>query len=70
MGELMGLEGDGMQNDELTQMEMDMMNAGGQKIQIRMFIDMDEDDGNEKNININEMFKRTDPKLQFYVDVS
>lgn len=35
-----------------------------------MFIDMDEDDGNEKNININEMFKRTDPKLQFYVDVS
>lgn len=66
----MGLEGDGMQNDELTQMEMDMMNAGGQKIQIRMFIDMDEDDGNEKNININEMFKRTDPKLQFYVDVS
>ena len=35
-----------------------------------MFIDMDEDDGNEKNVNINEMFKRTDPKLQFYVDVS
>ncbi len=70
MGELMGLEGDGMQNDELTQMEMDMMNAGGQKIQIRMFIDMDEDDGNEKNININEMFKRTDPKPQVDGDVS
>ena len=35
-----------------------------------MFIDMDEDDGNEKKININEMFKREDPKLQFYVDVS
>ena len=35
-----------------------------------MFIDMDEDDKNENNVNINEMFKRDDPKLQFYVDVS
>ena len=28
LGELMGLDG-GMENDELTQMEMDMMNDGG-----------------------------------------
>lgn len=57
LGELMGLEGD-MENNDIEQMEMDMMNDGGQKIQIKMFIDMDEDDKNEKNININELFKR------------
>ena len=31
LGELMGLEGD-MENNDIEQMEMDMMNDGGQKI--------------------------------------
>lgn len=46
-----------------------MMNDGGQKIPIRMFVDMDEDDDNSYNIQINEFFKRDDPALQFYVDL-
>ena len=31
-----------------------------QFIPIRMFIDMDEDDENSKNININNLFRRVD----------
>jgi hypothetical protein len=72
----MGLEEDN-QMDELTAMEMDMLegNAAGEaaqdtKIKIRVFINMDEDDKNEKEINLNDMFNRTDLKMPFFVDVS
>lgn len=47
---MMGLDEGMGDNDDLTQMEMDMMNDGGQKISIRMFIDMDEDDDNSLKI--------------------
>ena len=70
LGAMMGLDEGMGGNDDLTQMEMDMMNDGGQKISIRMFIDIDEDDDNSLKIQINDLFKRADPKLQFYVDVS
>ena len=72
----MGLEEDN-QMDELTAMEMDMIegNVAGEaaqdtKIMIKVFINMDEDDKNDKKINLNDMFSRTDLKMPFFVDVS
>lgn len=78
LGALMGLNTQNNNNDldDLTKMEMEMMNAENENgaeanmIQIRMFIDMDEDDGNALNIDTNELFKRDDMTLQYYVDVS
>jgi hypothetical protein len=76
LGDAMGLEEDN-QMDELTAMEMDMLegNVAGEaaqdtKIMIRVFINMDEDDANDQKINLNEMFSRTDLKMPFFVDVS
>jgi hypothetical protein len=76
LGDAMGLEEDN-QMDELTAMEMDMLegNVTGEaaqdtKIKIRVFINMDEDDKNDKEINLNDMFTRTDLKMPFFVDVS
>ena len=76
LGDAMGLEEDN-QMDELTAMEMDMLegNVAGEaaqdaKIKIRVFINLDEDDKNDKEINLNEMFNRTDLKMPFFVDVS
>ena len=66
LGDAMGLEEDN-QMDELTAMEMDMVqgNVAGEaqvdaKIKIRVFINMDEDDENDKEINLNDLFERTD----------
>jgi hypothetical protein len=77
LGDAMGLEEDNQDVDELTAMEMDMLegNVAGEtaqdtKIMIRVFIDMDEDDKNEKEIKFNDMFNRTDLKMPFFVDVS
>lgn len=63
--------------DELTAMEMDMLegNVAGEaakdtKIKVRMYINMDEDDNNEKGVNINDQFKRSDMDKPFFVDVS
>ena len=74
-GDAMGLEED--QVDELTAMELEMLqgNVAGEapidtKIKIRVFINMDEDDNNQKNIDLNHIFKRTDLEKPFYVDVS
>lgn len=66
LGDAMGLEEDN-QMDELTAMEMEMVqgNVAGDpqqdaKIKIRVFINMDEDDDNDKEINLNDLFERTD----------
>ena len=76
LGDAMGLEEDN-QMDELTAMEMDMLegNVAGEaaqdsNIKIRVFINLDEDDKNDKKINLNDMFSRTDLKMPFFVDVS
>jgi hypothetical protein len=76
LGDAMGLEEDN-QMDELTAMEMDMLegNVAGEaaqdtKIMIRVFINMDEDDKNDKQIDLHEIFSRTDLKMPFFVDVS
>ena len=62
--------------NDIGQMELEMMNEGvnidGEEktIPIRMFIDMDEDDSNELKIDCNLLFERSDPSMQFFIDVS
>lgn len=61
-------------------MEMDLLNADGgvgdgskgkksAKFQIRVFINMDEDDDGKKGIKPNDMFKRENLAIPFYVDL-
>jgi hypothetical protein len=76
LGDAMGLTEDEPM-DELTAMEMEIAggNVAGEapkdtKIKIRVFINMDPDDGNDKNINLHDIFKRTDLEKPFFVDVS
>ena len=73
---MMGLdenEADPFEGD-IGQMELDLLNEnvdGEEKqIDIRMFIDLDEDNENKYNINVNEVFERQDTSMQFYIDVS
>lgn len=66
-------------------MEMEMLNNGaaatGQntggmgskkadQIKVRVFINMDEDDDGKKGIKPNDIFKRENLNIPFYVDVS
>ena len=39
-------------------------------MKIRVFINFDEDDDNEHDIDLNDLFKRVDNTLPYYVDVS
>lgn len=58
-GDLMGLDL-GLVDDE---------EAKESKIKIRVFINFDEDDDNKYNIDLNDLFKREDTTLPYYVDV-
>lgn len=75
-GDALGLAEDEPE-DELTAMEREIAqgNVEGEtqqdaKIKIRVFINMDEDDDNALNINLNDLFERTDLEKPFFVDVS
>ena len=59
-GDMMGLDL-GLVDDE---------EAKESKIKIRVFINFDEDDDNKYNIDLNDLFKREDTTLPYYVDVS
>ena len=76
----------GLDADDAVAMELDLLNNGQANAQngtskagtsklmkVRIFINMDEDDTgnqNKEKINPKDIFKRDDPKLSFYVDVS
>lgn len=68
----MGLESGG-NVDEMMGLDMGLEGdeeAKDSKIKIRVFINFDEDDDNKYDINLNELFKREDLTLPYYVDVS
>lgn len=70
----MGLE----EEDDVTAMEMDLMNNGDfgtsdsnkNKLKIRLFINMDDNDKGNQKINVDDIFKRKDKDFPFYIDVS
>lgn len=71
-GDAMGLESGG-NVDEMMGLDMGLEGdeeAKDSKIKIRVFINFDEDDDNKYNIDLNDLFKRVDKTLPYYVDVS
>ena len=70
----MGIDDD---NDDLMALEDELINAGAagkpaieEKINVSVFVNFDEDDGNENNIDLNSLFKREDVEKQYYITVS
>jgi hypothetical protein len=70
----MGMDDD---NDDLMALEDELINAGAagkpaieEKINVSVFVNFDEDDGNENNIDLNSLFKREDVEKQYYITVS
>ena len=70
----MGMDDD---NDDLMALEDELINAGAagkpaieEKINVSVFVNLDEDDGNENNIDLNSLFKREDVEKQYYITVS
>ena len=73
-GAAMGIDNE---NEDLMALEDELINAGAagkpaveEKINVSVFINFDEDDDNEKNIDLNSLFKREDASKQFYISVS
>ena len=67
----MGLEGNN--NGDMMGLDLGLVDdeeAKETKIKVRVFINFDEDDDNKYNIDLNDLFKREDASLPFYVDVS
>lgn len=70
----MGMDDD---NDDLMALEDELINAGAagkpaieEKINVSVFVNFDEDDGNENNVDLNSLFKREDVEKQYYITVS
>jgi len=70
----MGMDDD---NDDLMALEDELINAGAagkpaieEKINVSVFVNFDEDDGNDNNIDLNSLFKREDVEKQYYITVS
>ena len=70
----MGMDND---NDDLMALEDELINAGAagkpaieEKINVSVFVNFDEDDGNDNNIDLNSLFKREDVEKQYYITVS
>lgn len=70
----MGMDND---NDDLMALEDELINAGAagkpaieEKINVSVFVNFDEDDGNENNIDLNSLFKREDVEKQYNISVS
>ena len=70
----MGMDDD---NDDLMALEDELINAGAagkpaieEKINVSVFVNFDEDDGNENNIDLNSLFKREYVEKQYYITVS
>jgi len=67
----MGLDG---ADDIDEMMELDGLGAAEEAkdttIKIRVFICMDEDDDNKHGVDLNDLFKRIDTSMPYYVDVS
>ena len=67
----MGLEGNN--NGDMMGLDLGLVDdeeAKETKIKVRVFINFDEDDDNKYKIDLNDLFKREDASLPFYVDVS
>lgn len=67
----MGMDDD---NDDLMALEDELINAGAagkpaieEKINVSVFVNFDEDDGNDNNIDLNSLFKREDVEKQYYI---
>ena len=70
----MGMDDD---NDDLMALEDELINAGAagkpaieEKFNVSVFVNFDEDDGNDNNIDLNSLFKREDVEKQYYITVS
>lgn len=70
----MGMEND---NEDLMALEDELINAGAagkpaieEKINVSVFVNFDEDDENEKNIDLNSLFKREGVEKPYYISVS
>ena len=68
----MGLDG-AADLDEMMELDGGLggeQKAKDSKIKIKVFINMDEDDDNKHGLDLNDLFKREDTAMPFYVDVS
>jgi len=70
----MGMEND---NEDLMALEDELINAGAEgkpaieeKINVSVFVNFDEDDDNEKNIDLNSLFTREDAGKPYCISVS
>lgn len=71
-GDAMGLDG-AADLDEMMELDGGLggeQKAKDSKIKIKVFINMDEDDDNKHGLDLNDLFKREDTTMPFYVDVS
>lgn len=70
-GDAMGLDG-AADLDEMMELDGGLggeQKAKDSKIKIKVFINMDEDDDNKHGLDLNDLFKREDTALPFYVDI-
>ena len=71
-GDAMGIDG-AADLDEMMELDGGLggeQKAKDSKIKIKVFINMDEDDDNKHGLDLNDLFKREDTTMPFYVDVS
>ena len=73
-GAAMGMDND---NEDLMALEDELINAGAagkpaieEKINVSVFVNFDEDDGNEKNIDLNQLFKKEGDEKAYNITVS
>jgi len=70
-GDAMGLDG-AADLDEMMELDGGLggeQKAKDSKIKIKVFINMDEDDDNKHGLDLNDLFKREDTTMPFYVDI-
>jgi hypothetical protein len=70
-GDAMGLDG-AADLDEMMELDGGLggeQKAKDSKIKIKVFINMDEDDDNKHGLDLNDLFKREDTAMPFYVDI-
>lgn len=70
-GDAMGLDGVA-DLDEMMELDGGLggeQKAKDSKIKIKVFINMDEDDDNKHGLDLNDLFKREDTAMPFYVDI-